>query len=98
MLVGLTALVLLGAGVAVHSAGKCRGSTCNDAPKPTRPKTPQPKPGVYIAESARGSGRGNRCENAHGVAWFNNPGHWATRLGTPRPGGRIRPGVTVYLC
>jgi hypothetical protein len=97
-LIGLAALVLLGAGVAVHSAGKCRGSTCNDAPKPTRRKTPQPKPGVYIAESARGSGRGNRCENAHGVAWFNNPGHWAARPGSPRPGGRIRPGVTVYLC
>lgn len=100
-LVGLAALVLLGAGVAVHSAGKCRGggSTCNGArPKPTRPKTPQPKPGVYIAESTSGSGRGNRCDNAHGAAWFNDPAHWAARPGTPRPGGRIRPGVTVYLC
>ena len=100
-LVGLAALVLLGAGVAVHSAAKCRGggSTCNGArPKPTRPKSPQAKPGVYIAESARGSARGNRCDNAHGVAWFNNPAHWAARPGSARPGGRIRPGVTVYLC
>lgn len=48
--------------------------------------------GIYVAEHARGKGRGKSCGNARGVAWFNNPANWQ------RGAGHIRPGVIVRLC
>jgi hypothetical protein len=92
------AVAFLGAGMgsdknrgASHEPRKCRGT--GSACVRTRVK-----PGIYIAESARGTGRGTQCSTAHGAAWFNNPTHWTAQPGPLRAGGRIRPGVTVYLC